>query len=103
VSDDGPLLVARNGGSTEASFNPAAWPLPFGRKSAPLPGATGNYHLSGGTLNAGGSLSVGNQGSGTFVQDAGMVNVNTLTFIGDSGNGSYTLNGGTLKFGALET
>jgi len=29
-----------------------------------------------------------------------MVNVNTLTFIGDSGNGSYTLNGGTLKFGA---
>jgi hypothetical protein len=100
LSDDGPLLVARNGGSMGSVAQSGGVANATWTEVGSLPGATGNYHLSGGTLNAGGSLSVGNQGSGTFVQDAGTVNVNTLTFIGDSGHGSYTLNGGTLRFGS---
>jgi hypothetical protein len=100
LSDDGPLVVARNSGSTGSFIQSGGVATVAWTEVGSLPGATGNYHLSGGTLNAGGSLSVGSQGTGTFLQDAGTVNVDTLTFVGDSGDGSYTLNGGTLKFGS---
>ena len=62
-------------------------------------GGVGHFTASGGTLNAH-TLRVGNNGTGTFDQNGGSVNVDSYLFIGaesKSATGTYTMTGGTLK------
>ncbi|MGA2231424.1 MAG: hypothetical protein ABSH22_11040, partial [Tepidisphaeraceae bacterium] len=52
-----------------------------------------------GTLTAA-NESIGDSGTGAFVQNAGTNSVSTELLVANNGNGTYTLNGGTLTFAA---
>lgn len=70
-----------------------------GRNETTSIGGVGVYHLSGGTVNAGGGIRLGAGGVGTLTQTGGTMDVsgdvNIARYVG--GTGTYNFDGGTLR------
>jgi fibronectin-binding autotransporter adhesin len=91
--------VYQTGGSVTQLATGAGSFCVGGRAETTSVGGAGVYHLSGGTLIAGGGIRVGSAGSGTFNQSGGIVNANGDLNIARFANssGTYNLDGGTLR------
>lgn len=91
--------VNQTGGTVTQTSTTAGFFSIGGRLETTSVSGVGVYNLSGGVLNAAGSIRVGGGGAGTFNQNGGTVicgvDVNLARFGG--AQGTYNLNGGTLR------
>jgi T5SS/PEP-CTERM-associated repeat protein len=91
VSDQGMAAMIQTGGTLIVGDD---------LRIASSSSTTGDYALSGAAskLDVGGEMAVGRDGTGTFTQTAGDVDVNGLFYVGQntSGDGTYDMSGGTL-------